>query len=134
MIIFATSAATGLLSVSSGGGEPKVLTAPMPRTARRITYSLPCCRVERPCCLRSRHWTRLKTIRSRIDLTTGARKILIRSGSHAEYVGSGHLVYTAAGMLRAVGFDLKRLEVRSDPVPVVEQVMTTDAGEAIFAV
>ena len=37
-------------------------------------------------------------------------------------------------MLRAVGFDLKRLEVRSDPVPVVEQVMTTDAGEAIFAV
>ena len=27
-IIFATSAATGLLSVSSGGGEPEVLTAP----------------------------------------------------------------------------------------------------------
>ena len=37
-----------------------------------------------------------------LDLQTGTRKILVRGGSHAHYVPSGHLVYAAAGTLRAV--------------------------------
>jgi serine/threonine-protein kinase len=39
-------------------------------------------------------------------------------------VETGHLVYAAAGTLRAVRFDLARLEVLSDPVLVVERVLT----------
>jgi hypothetical protein len=39
-------------------------------------------------------------------------------------VDSGHLIYAAGGTLRAVGFDPVRLEVLSDPVPIVEQVWT----------
>jgi eukaryotic-like serine/threonine-protein kinase len=134
-IIFATSAATGLLSVSSSGGEPKMLTAPDAAhgEADHIFPSL----LPGGKALLFTIAALDQAVDNQIavlDLTTGAHKILIRSGSHAEYVGSGHLVYAAAGILRAVRFDLKRLEVRSDPVPVVEQVMTTDAGEAIFAV
>ena len=41
---------------------------------------------------------------------------------------SGHLVYAAAGTLRAVPFDLARLETRGTPVPVVPDVVTTLTG------
>jgi eukaryotic-like serine/threonine-protein kinase len=63
-----------------------------------------------------------------LDLQTGARRILVRGGSHAHYVSSGHLVYAAAGTLRAVPFDLARLETRGTPVTVVPDVVTTITG------
>ena len=40
----------------------------------------------------------------------------------------GHLVYAAAGTLRAVPFDLASLETRGTPVPVVPDVVTTPYG------
>jgi Tol biopolymer transport system component len=63
-----------------------------------------------------------------LDLQTGARRILVRGGSHAHYVSSGHLVYAADGTLRAVPFDLARLETRGTPVTVVPDVVTTIKG------
>ena len=67
-----------------------------------------------------------------LDLQTGTRTVLVRGGSHAHYVPSvaegGHLVYAAAGTLRAVPFDLARLETRGTPVPVVPDVVTTATG------
>jgi eukaryotic-like serine/threonine-protein kinase len=63
-----------------------------------------------------------------LDLQTGMRKILVRGGSHAHYVSSGHLVYAAAGTLLAVPFDLARLETRGTPVAVVPDVVTTIKG------
>ena len=64
----------------------------------------------------------------------------MRGGSHAHYVSSGlgspkraereggHLVYAAAGTLRAIGFDPAGLETRGTAVPVVPQIATTPAG------
>jgi serine/threonine-protein kinase len=68
-----------------------------------------------------------------LDLQTGTRTVLLRGGSHAHYVQAGggeggYLVYAAAGTLRAVPFDLARLETRFTPVPVVPAVVTTAAG------
>jgi Tol biopolymer transport system component len=63
-----------------------------------------------------------------LDLQTGARRILVRGGSHAHYVSSGHLVFATAGALRAVPFDLVRLETRGTPVTVVSDVVTTIRG------
>lgn len=75
-----------------------------------------------------------------LDLQTGTHKMLLRGGSHAHYVssgerGSGYLVYAAAGTLRAVPFDLARLETRGTPVTVVSDVVTTIRGgvDAIVA-
>lgn len=65
---------------------------------------------------------------------TGAQTVLVRGGSHARYAGSGHLVYGAAGTLRAVTFDLDRLEVVGTPTPVVPQFVTTGIGAADFDV
>src|SRR5262249_26501448 len=69
-----------------------------------------------------------------LDLRSGAQKILIRGGSHAHYVPTGHLVYGAAGALRAIAFDLKRLEVIGTPTPVVPEVFMTQYGAAGFDV
>ena len=63
-----------------------------------------------------------------LDLQTGTRTILVRGGSHAHYVSSGHLVYAAAGTLRAVPFDLARLQTRGTPVPVIPEIVTTPTG------
>jgi len=38
-------------------------------------------------------------------------------------VPTGHLVYESSGVLYAVGFDLDRLEVLGEPVPVVDSVL-----------
>jgi serine/threonine-protein kinase len=136
VIVFATSdPASGLLSVPAGGGEPKVLTKPdtaKGESDHLFPSILPGGRavlftITAPAQVENAQVAVL-------DLTTGERKILIRGGSHAEYVETGHLVYAAAGTLRAVRFDLQRLEVVSDPVPVVEQVMTVGSGAANFAI
>jgi serine/threonine-protein kinase len=60
-----------------------------------------------------------------VDLRSGRLTILQRGGSHAQYSPSGHLVYAAAGALRAVRFDLTRLIVVGPSSPVVSQVRTT---------
>ena len=69
-----------------------------------------------------------------LDLKTGAQKVILRGGSAPRYLPSGHLVYGAAGSLRAVAFDLERLEVLGTPVPVVPQLLTTPTGAADFDV
>ena len=131
MIIFATTAtATGLQRVSAAGGTPTVLTRP-DRTQGEVDHlwpeMLPGGRAV------------LFTITAQtggldaaqvavLDLGTGTRKVLVRGGSHAHYVSSGHLVYAAAGTLRAIGFDPARLETRGTAVPVVPQVVTTAVG------
>ncbi len=61
-----------------------------------------------------------------IDLSTGARKTLIRGGGVAHYSPSGHLVYSARQTLHAVAFDLDRLEVRGEPVQIAEKNASSD--------
>jgi serine/threonine-protein kinase len=71
-----------------------------------------------------------------LDLQTGTYRVVIRGGSHAHYVASrgrakgesGHLVFAAAGTLRAVAFDVDRLETRGTPVAVLNDVVTTPYG------
>ena len=133
-IVFAIVEAPGLQSVPAGGGTPTTLAKPDAKTGE--TYIL-------PSVLPDGHAV-LFTIRppagmmdnaqvAVLDRRTGQTKILIRGGMNAEYVESGHLVYdAAAGSLRAVRFDPGKLEVLSDPVPVVDQVTTGDAAQ--FAV
>jgi Tol biopolymer transport system component len=69
------------------------------------------------------------------SLISGQRKVLVKGGSDARYVPSGHLIYSMGGVLLAVPFDVQRLEVIGDPVPVVEGVSKTgitaiDTGSA----
>jgi serine/threonine-protein kinase len=136
-VIFATNATgTGLQRVSSAGGEPTVLTKPdrehgeedhlwpefLPGgdavlfTISPITGGIETAQI------------------AVLDLRTGKSKVLIRGGSHAHFVPTGHLVYGALGTLRAVAFDVKRLDLVGSPTPVLDGVVTKASGAADFAV
>jgi eukaryotic-like serine/threonine-protein kinase len=67
-------------------------------------------------------------------LGTGQWKTVIRGGSQAQYVPSGHLVYVAGGALWAIGFDAARQETVGSAVVVVPQVVTLPTGVAEFDV
>ena len=114
-IIFATNRPdTGLQRVSARGGEIDVLTRP-DREHGEADHLW-------PELLPGGHAV-LFTIASQTgeidaaqiavrDLRTGTQTILVHGGSDAHYVTSGHLVYIAAGALRAIPFDIDRLETR----------------------
>ena len=53
------------------------------------------------------------------NLDSHEHKVLIRGGTDARYVPTGHLVYVMGGVVRAVPFELNRLEVTGGAVPVI---------------
>jgi serine/threonine-protein kinase len=69
------------------------------------------------------------------SLESGERKTLIEGGRDARYLPTGHIIYALAGTLLAVPFDIKRLEVITGPVPLVEGVYTAGGitGTAHFS-
>jgi len=136
-IIFAASPQrTGLQQVSAAGGSATVLTNP-DRDRGELDHLWPEMLPD------GRHV--LFTITpvaggldaaqlAVLDLDTGTYRTILRGGSHAHYVATGHLVYAAAGTLRAVAFDMERVETRGTPVPVLPRLVTTPAGSADFGV
>jgi Tol biopolymer transport system component len=136
-IVFATSTgATGLQRISDGGGEATVLTRP-DRTRGEADHVWPEFLPGGRAVLFTITATTGGLDQAQVavlDLQTGTQTTLIRGGSDAHYVPSGHLVYGAAGTLRAVGFDLARLAIVGTPVPVVPQVVTTNTGAVDVAV
>jgi serine/threonine-protein kinase len=129
-IIFATqSIGTGLQRVSADGGEPAVLTRP-DRARGEAGHAWPEMLPGGQAVL----YTVTATTGgldaasiAALDLRSGRSTILLRGGSHAQYM-TGHLVFAAAGVLRAVGFDSTRLTVSGPSTPVVPQVRTTSFG------
>ena len=71
------------------------------------------------------------------SLKTSERKTLVSGGSDGRYVPTGHIVYALGGVLFAVPFDLRHLNVTGGPVPIVEGVSrsnTSTSGVAHFSV
>ena len=62
-----------------------------------------------------------------LDLDTQEQRVLIDRGTHPRYT-SGHLVYSFDDTLRAVRFDADRLEVLSEPIPVLEGLTVIASG------
>ena len=70
-----------------------------------------------------------------ISLRTGERKVVVARGSDAQYLRTGHLLFVEEGALVAAPFDLETLELRANPVPVVDSVVQSiDSESAQFAV
>jgi hypothetical protein len=136
-IIFATSdPATGLRRVSAGGGDVTVLTRPARAQGERDHLwpeILPGGRAVLFTITATTGGLAAAQV-AVLDLASGTKTVLVRGGTHAHYVPSGHLVYTAEGTLRAVLFDLTRLETRGTPVTVLPHVKTTPEGASDFVV
>ncbi len=56
------------------------------------------------------------------NLKTGEKKVILKGASTARYIKDGNLVYTNSGFLYAVPFDIANLEVKGQPVPVVQDI------------
>jgi serine/threonine-protein kinase len=65
---------------------------------------------------------------SAIDLRTGIRRTLIQGGSNPRFLSSGHLVYSRAGALMAVGFDPEQLQVFGLPQLVEDRILGNALG------
>jgi eukaryotic-like serine/threonine-protein kinase len=136
-IVFATNdPATGLFRVSAGGGEADVLTTPDAQKGELEHFwpeVLPGGKAVLFTILSKADATQHAQI-ALLDLQTGEQRVLVPGGSYPRYMPTGHIVYGVEGTLRAVAFDLGRLEVRSDPVPVLQRVVTKSSGAASFSV
>jgi eukaryotic-like serine/threonine-protein kinase len=146
-VVFATNAAvTGLQQVAAGGGTVTVLTRP--DRAKGEAYHLwpeplPGGRAVLFTIVPTTGGTDATQI-AVLDLATRTQAVVLRGGSHAQYVASpsassgqaGYLVYAAGGTLRAVAFDLATRTTQGTPVPVVPEVVVTGGvlGAGIYAV
>ena len=134
-IIFGTSTPGGLWRVSADGGEPEELTTPNAERGevnhgwphvlpggRAVLFTI---FTDGP----------VDTAQIAVlELETGNQTVLVPGGSDARYAPTGHIVYGAAGTLRAVGFDLDRLEVTTGQIPVLDGVVTKSrSGAANFS-
>jgi len=61
-------------------------------------------------------------------LEGGETRTLVRGGSDARYVSTGHLLYARAANLIAISFHLSRLETTGDPVTLVDDLARSLAG------
>jgi serine/threonine-protein kinase len=54
---------------------------------------------------------------------TGERKLILEEGADASYCPTGHLIFVRQGKLYAASFDLERLKVTGEIVPILDDVM-----------
>ena len=133
IIVGSNDPRVGLIQVPGGGGKPTVLTVPGPGErdhshpsvlpgGRAVLFTIG-----------SMGPTENSQVAA-LDLNTRQQKVLLRGGSDARYVETGHLVYATSGTLRAVRFDLATLEVRGQSVTVVDKVKMSNQGAAAFSI
>jgi eukaryotic-like serine/threonine-protein kinase len=66
------------------------------------------------------------------SLDEGAhRKLILKDAATAVYVPTGHLLFAKENLLMAQRFDINRLEVTGEPVPVAEQVANYTGDKSI---
>jgi len=118
--------AKGIMRVSAKGGKPQnVVTVQNDELADRpqilpggktLLFTL-----AKGTIVNNRRWDAAQIVAQ--VLATSERTVLISGGSDGRYVPTGHLVYALGGTLQAAPFNLQKLQVTGDPVPILEGVM-----------
>jgi Tol biopolymer transport system component len=138
-LVYPPANATGLVQVSSNGGDPKVVST-LDRSkgerTHRWPHALPGSKVV------------LFTVGTQANpddydganiealvLATGERRLVLKAASMASYVPTGHLIFARGGSLYAVRFDTSTLTVR-EPAHLVVQGVAGDrtTGASHFSV
>jgi len=118
--------ADGLWQVSESGGTPKQLTSP---TSGPLNQFWPTFLPGSNAVLFTADNGTSPQI-AVLSLDTGKVRNLI-GGTDPTYSPSGHLLFTQAGALMAVPFDLQRLEIAGNPVPVVDGLLVHGSSNSI---
>jgi serine/threonine-protein kinase len=132
-IVFSGTFNTGLSIISAEGGKPEILTKPDPKGeeySHRLPSWLPNGKAVLITVMRhawdSEPWLAL------LRLDTREWRILLQNAVDARYVPTGYLVFLRQGTLMAVRFDLAKLDVVGQPLPLMENVMQAFSTNANF--
>ena len=134
-IIFGTIGA-GLFQVPGGGGEPEALTTPDAEQGER-DHRWPSIISNRGAVLFAATGGDSLATSELVVLALETEEVtrLGIKGTAPHYVETGHLVYAAPeGSMRAVPFDVARLEVTGSPVPLIDAIGIRTSGGASFSV
>ncbi len=134
-IVFAEAFFSGLSRVSSAGGSPEPVTtldSDAGENSQRWPQLLPGGRAVLYTTAAVIEWDSGHIVVQTIP--HGEKKVLHRGGYHARYLPSGHLAYIRDGTLFAAPFDLERLEITGQAIPVLEDLLVSPRdGSAYFA-
>jgi serine/threonine-protein kinase len=128
-IVFAPDVGTSLFKVSSAGGKSEQLTTldiQAGQTTQRWPQVLPAGKAVLFTSSAGGIGIAFDSADINVySMASGQLKTLIKGGSYARYLPSGHVVYLHSGTLFAVPFDLQRLEMTGQPTPVLEAVASS---------
>ena len=134
-IVFVAQSGGGLslARVSASGGEPEVLTTP--DIAKGERHGWPQILPGGEAVLFSITSGSFNVGQIAVlSLETGEYRTVVEPGYNAQYVPSGHIVYTVGGALMAAPFDVDGLETTGAPGPVLEGILTNPGlGGTSFA-
>ena len=127
----------GLFQVPAGGGEPEALTT-LDAEQSEAGHNWPSFLPDRNAVVfvvATGTPVSANSQLAALDLNTREVKRLGLTGLSPHYVSTGHLVYVdQEGSLLAVPFDAAQLEVKGNPVPLVEAIAVKAVGSANFSV
>ena len=133
-IVFATSQrARGLLHIAATGGTPRQITTPIQADGERDHLW--------PAALPDGRGTLFAISRDDGSLDVAVLpeggtswRVLMKGGTAPRYLPSGHLVFVREATLYGVGFDLSALSVTTEPVALVDGILTKGPGAADVAI
>src|SRR6185369_3275692 len=129
-IYFAPSNIGGLFKVPASGGTPQEVTK-LDRSKGEISHRWPQILPDNKALLFT-VWTGPGSDERTVELlvlATSERRIVSRSANTGRYIGPGYIVYSQAGSLFAVPFDLSRLEVPAGAAAAPLDVQVHELGE-----
>jgi serine/threonine-protein kinase len=134
-LVYSQSYNTGLWTVSEGGGDERMLTAP-DTASGELGHWWPQVLPDGDHVIFTAYRTPIERATIEVlTISTRERKVLFTGGVYGFYVPSGHLLYAVGEAIRAVPFDLKRLEITGPAFPVADGVaMSHTDGAAAFDV
>lgn len=124
-IIYARRFFEGLYRIPEGGGKSEPLTTLDPARGERSHFWPEILPGGKAVIFTTWHGSSIEEAEiAALVLATGERRTLIKGGSRARYLPTGHLVYARKGLLRIAPFDIRKLEVTSQSAAMTERVAT----------
>ncbi len=131
-IIYLGRGDLGLSRVSAAGGTSQTISAADTQKYENVTPHL----LPGGTHLLLSGWENRETEIALLALDTKKQwSLLTGTGSNAQYLPTGHILYHSSGALMAVPFDLDRLEIAGSPVAVLENIskaVVTDDGSLFY--
>ncbi len=130
-IYFTPNRTAGLMRISSAGGTPAPFTTPDPKTvenAHRWPQVLQGGKAVLYTSGRALSFNESNIVVKIV--ATGKTKVIEKGGFAGHYLAAGYLVFLHDDTLFAAPFDLDRLELTAQPVPLIEGITTQPSSGA----